>query len=69
MLSMSILQLSKRFLNELVVHNHMSFKIKKNVHAKSKGSDAQSDQKFVVCCMIALISNSIDCSYFKLYIL
>ena len=43
MLSMSILQLSKRFLNELVVHNHMSYKIKK-VHAKSKGSDAQTDQ-------------------------
>ena len=60
-LSMSSLQLSKRFLNELVVHIHMSYKIK-NVHAKSKGSDA-------VCCMIALISNSIDFFYFKLYIL
>ena len=30
------LQLSKRFLNELVVHNHMSYKIKKMYMLKAK---------------------------------
>ena len=46
-LSMSSLHLSKRFLNEFVVHNHMSYKIKKMYMRKAKAG------------MHRLISNSL----------
>ena len=68
MLSMSILQFSKRFLNELVVHNHLSYKIKKMYMRKAKALMHRliSNSLFPVLLLsfqtllIALISNSIS---------